>query len=621
MGAWYNLGWAPGVPSDVAEALRLRQIRVMADMAVVSMVAQILAWAGALAFAAPASPSGAFLIACAAVGLGILVQIPATWANRRALARGSIGDADVSVSVLACLWIGLCYSTATFMLASPDHVDIRLLLTFLIAGICSAAVAWFSALPAAAVGLVAMMLAPSALRLLVSDAILSQITAGLIVVYAVMLAAFARQGFRLHVAGLKLEAENLRLLNEANAANRLKSEFLATISHEIRTPMSGILGMLQMMLSDPLTPEQARRARLALDSSESLLVVINDVLDWSRLERGALRLNLTPCHLGDLVEGVVALMRARAREKGLDLSVEFEPGAPLWIEADAARLRQMLLNLVGNAVKFTAIGGVRVRVLPGADAGDGDPRVRIEVVDTGIGIDPAVVGRLFQRFVQGDQTISRAFGGAGLGLAITRELAQLFGGEVGVVSDLGRGSTFWFEIPARPVTPASARVSRRDLGAPLGEGSGPGGADAEAPLDVLLVEDNEVNRIFLDQFLRRRGHRVRQASDGAEAITAAAAHRHDVILMDVQMPNVDGLAATRAIRALPAPHGSVPIIALTANTSAEDRERALAAGMDDHLAKPIELDRLVACLGRLKPLAAAPIPTPVETQDRAATGA
>ena len=381
--------------------------------------------------------------------------------------------------------------------------------------------------------------------------------------------------------------EALRAARDAaEAGSRARAEFLAVMSHEIRTPLNGILGVAALLADRALQGEDAEHVRIIQQSGEHLLALVNDILDVSKLDANRMELEQAPFNLHDVLQGVVRLLAPQAERKGLALSLHMADGLPPWVTGDAARLGQILFNLLGNALKFTTVGSVELRVSPG---GEGGPRrIRFEVEDTGIGIARQARGKLFKVFTQVDQTISRRFGGTGLGLAICQRLATLMGGEIDVISEPDKGSVFWFAVPLPPAIPlvAEARAPRP-------------AAVVARPLRVLLAEDNAINRLVATRLLARRGHAVEAAEDGRQAFAALQRGRFDVLLTDVMMPEMDGIALTRAVRALPPPLGCLPIIGLTARTDADDVEECLRAGMNGHLAKPIQPERLDAVLGEL----------------------
>jgi len=378
-----------------------------------------------------------------------------------------------------------------------------------------------------------------------------------------------------------LSAETKR----ADAASRAKSDFLASMSHELRTPLNGLLGFARLLRGAPLDDPYRRYVELLNDAGKHLYALINDILDFSKIEAGMMAFENTAIELRSLVDGAVAIAAPAAAEKRLTLDCQLDDRLDTFVRGDPNRVRQVLLNLITNAIKFTATGGVEVRVVPADGA-----RVRFEIQDTGIGIAPEDQAKLFRRFEQLDPGTSRSHGGTGLGLAISASLVRLMVGEFGVTSRLGAGATFWFELPLPAIPHTELHLGiLADRGEPR---------DRTRRLSILVAEDVPMNQMLIQSLLDTLGHHCEIVGDGQQAVEAAAATRYDLILMDLQMPIMNGLDAARAIRAFTAPASLVPIIALTANAFAEDIAACKQAGMNDFVPKPLDFDRLALTIDR-----------------------
>jgi signal transduction histidine kinase/ActR/RegA family two-component response regulator len=398
---------------------------------------------------------------------------------------------------------------------------------------------------------------------------------------------------------LERVAEELRKKNKeleaalaaAKEAAQNRTQFLAAVSHEIRTPMTSVVGMAELLLCTALNPEQRHYAETIKEAAGSLLRIVNDILDFAKIEAGKLELESVLFDLRLTLRAVTAVLLPQAHAKALKIYSELAPDVPRWVIGDPGRLRQVLVNVAGNAVKFTERGWVRIA----AELADGDSGrciVRFRVDDTGIGIPEDQLERIFGEFTQADSSTTRRFGGTGLGLSIARRLVELMGGQIGCTSRVGEGSSFWFTVP-------------------LTEGSEPLEVPTAGPTAcfhggwrrrrVLVVEDNPVNRTIAVRLLAREGCEVDAVETGREAVEICASSEYDLVLMDIHMPEMDGYEATRRIRAQEGPGRRTPIVAVTASSVEDDRRRCLESGMDDFLSKPFDADGLRQLLERWAP--------------------
>jgi signal transduction histidine kinase/CheY-like chemotaxis protein len=379
----------------------------------------------------------------------------------------------------------------------------------------------------------------------------------------------------------RTEADLAAARDAAEVSGRARTEFLAMMSHEIRTPMNSIIGFASLLMDMPLPAMASQYIRIIRQSGNHLLQIINDILDLSKLDAGKLELEEEAFDLREEVAGTAELLLTQAQEKHLTLTVDVAPNVPAHIWGDPGRLRQILINLISNGIKFTSVGSVTVRV-EAVRMDDGAKRLAFKVVDTGIGIPAEKIGLLFNHFSQINNSVSRQYGGTGLGLAICKRLVEQMGGEIGVHSEPGRGATFHFDLPLRAVDTVSAE--------PAGTGQSP------VSLRILLADDNNTNRMVIARMLERLQHRVDLVGNGLEAVEAVRATPYDVVIMDVMMPVMDGLAATETIRDLTGRKGRVPIIGLTANAGGDLEDVCVRAGMNVFITKPVTPERLVRAI-------------------------
>lgn len=522
------------------------------------------------------------LLVCGGVALRAIVRRPRNY-------RGDVGvrkTRDATPALIASLLLALPWSILAFQWLGTISSTGSVVLIALAVGMGASGSILLAPVPVAAIFYASTILIPIAVKFFLLGDRHNLVLAGLTVSFLLFLVGLIRTTSRMFLERVDAVRKTKEASDLARRATEAKSDFFATMSHEIRTPLNSMIGYTSLVLArGNLCDEDSSDLTVARDAGRALLAVVNDVLDFSALEAGRLKLVRNATSLRPIIEGCLSLMLVEARRKGLSLSGSIDPILDKSnVYADDQRIRQVLLNLVSNAIKFTSSGHIAIEASCLSQSTD-TILVRISVRDSGPGIPAASIPNLFKRFSQLDASRERQFGGSGLGLAICKHIVEANNGTIGVDSEIGVGSTFWFELPL-PVVDASP--AQKPSSAPK--------ILLSKQNHILVVDDIEPNRRLTATVLKTQGYHVTTAASGQEAITRVTSENYDLILMDVQMPGMSGLTATKIIKELGGKAASIPIIGMTANVFPDDIAKCRAAGMSAHLGKPFELDELIRCV-------------------------